>query len=136
MKKNSVDELLAQATCAVIIEGHVAGTAWLLSDEGYLLTAGHLLCQDDDGCDEGHEQVEVRFSGDEVSYPAHQVACGFELAQEVDFAVLKLAQMPRNRQPLPFSLARSVTGTFRLHGYGKSLAECAPCIAPTSLETH
>ena len=37
------DELLTQATCAVLIEGQIVGTAWLVSDEGYLLTAGHVL---------------------------------------------------------------------------------------------
>jgi len=42
MSKLSVDELLAQATGAVLIEGEIAGTAWQASQEGHLLTAGHV----------------------------------------------------------------------------------------------
>ena len=42
-EKMSVDELLTQATCAILGEGQIVGTAWLLSDEGYLLSAGHVL---------------------------------------------------------------------------------------------
>ena len=37
------DELLTQATCAVLIKNQIVGTAWLVSDEGHLLTAGHVL---------------------------------------------------------------------------------------------
>ena len=39
----SSDDLLAQATCSVIVEGRIKGTAWLVSEMGHLLTAGHLL---------------------------------------------------------------------------------------------
>lgn len=64
MSKLSVDELLGQATCAVLREGEVVGTAWLASQEGHLLTAGHVLCKDDSSSDEVSDEVQVRFSDD------------------------------------------------------------------------
>lgn len=113
----SVDDLLAQATCALLIDGKVKGTAWLVSDEGHLLTAGHLL-----GMDKPRDEVEVRFAED-VPREAHRIQWGYQQEMGVDFAVLKLASPLPDRHPLPVSLAKSVTGTFRLHGYGKTLKD-------------
>lgn len=111
----SPDELLAQATCAVWREGQVVGTAWLVSNEGELLTAGHLL-EEESPVDE----VTVRFAGD-VPRVAHKIDCFFEQERGIDCAVLKLARPPAQRVPLPISLARSVSGRFRLLGYGTTL---------------
>ena len=117
------DDLLAQATCAVLVEGETTGTAWLLSDEGHLLTAGHLLCKDLKACDEVYEEVEVQF-GNESPRRAHRVEWAFKQKKGVDFAILKLTE-PVGRQPLPVSLARSVTGRFKLRGYGQALEDPA-----------
>lgn len=113
----SPDDLLAQATCAVLIEGKVKGTAWLVSDEGHLLTAGHLL-----GTDKPCDEVEIRFAED-VPYKAYKIQWGYQQEMGIDFAVLKLPGSPVNRRPLPVSLAQVVKGTFRLQGYGVSLKD-------------
>ena len=109
----SPDEWLAQATCAVLAEGQVIGTAWLVSHAGALLTAGHLL-----GEESAVDEVTVRFAGD-VPRVAHKVDWVFEEQRGIDFAVLKL-DPPAQRLPLPVSLARSVSGQFRLLGYGRT----------------
>jgi hypothetical protein len=112
----SPDEFLIQATCAVLIGGQVCGTAWLVSDQGHLLTAGHIL-----GTTKlERDEVEVRFA-DDIPRPAHKVAWGCQSDLGIDFAVLQLAQPPVERQPLPVSLAESVTGTFKAYGYGLTL---------------
>ncbi len=113
----SPDDLLAQATCAVLIDGKVKGTAWLASGDGYLLTAGHLL-----GTDKPRAEVEVRFVED-APHKAHKVQWGYQREMGIDFAVLKLVSPPANRHSLPVSLARKVDGTFRLHGYGVTLKD-------------
>jgi len=43
MKRFSLDDFLTQATCAVLKEGQIVGTAWLLSADGYLLTVAHVF---------------------------------------------------------------------------------------------
>ncbi|RME40982.1 MAG: serine protease, partial [Caldilineae bacterium] len=110
-----VDDLLAQATCAVLIDGQVRGTAWLVSSDGYLLTAGHVL-----GVDAPREQVEVRFPED-VPREAYKIQWGYQRDMGIDFAVLKLVSPPLERRPLPVSLARFVSGPFSAHGYGLTL---------------
>jgi hypothetical protein len=111
------DDTIIQATCAILVDGKIKGTAWLVSDEGHLLTAGHLL-----GKENPRETVEVRFAED-VPLTAHKILWGYQREMGIDFAVLKLATPPTNRRPLTISLARSVTGTFRLCGYGQSLVD-------------
>ena len=111
----SLDEFLKQATCAVLIDGEVRGTAWLVNKSGYLLTAGHIL-----GEKEPFNEVLVRFVGDEPRQ-AHKVEWHFEEGMGIDFAVLKLTDLLPNRYPLPVSLTESVGGTFRLRGYGVTL---------------
>lgn len=113
----SKDNLLAQATCAVLRDGQPIGTAWLVSDEGYLLTAGHVL-----GEETPLSEVKVQF-GDDIPRTATQILWYLQEEMKLDFAVLKLIDTPTDCQPLPISLARSVTGAFKLYGYGKSLKE-------------
>lgn len=108
------DDLLIQATCAVLIDGQIEGTAWLVSDEGHLLTAGHVL-----GEEEPVTQVQVQFMGD-GRRPADKIEWMFYKNKEVDFAVLKLTDSI-NRRPLPVSLAKEVEGQFKLCGYGTRL---------------
>ena len=49
------DYQLARATCSVLVDGDIAGTAWLVSREGHLITAGHVL-----GTDEPLSQVAIK----------------------------------------------------------------------------
>ncbi|MGB0387398.1 MAG: trypsin-like peptidase domain-containing protein [Ardenticatenaceae bacterium] len=112
------DERLTEATCAVLIGGEVMGTGWLVSDEGHLLTAGHVL-----GIDEPASEVEVRFVG-ESSRPAQIIAWRYSREEVLDFAVLQLSA-PISRRALPISLAKEVAGKFRLCGYGTKLRELA-----------
>jgi SOS-response transcriptional repressor LexA len=115
----SPDELLAQATCAVVISGKVKGTAWLINKEGHLLTAGHVLGQDRDGLP---SDIKVKFVQDNPQ-EARMVRCEFQREIGVDFAVLKLTSRVIDRRPLPISLNRMVTGTFRTRGYGVTLKD-------------
>lgn len=115
MNHLSTDKLLAQATCAVLIDGEIAGTAWLLSNEGHLLTAGHVL-----GTDDALSEVQIKFA-DHIPQKAFLLYHCFVRKNAIDFAILQMANLPKECHPLPISLARSVTGTFRLHGYGVSL---------------
>lgn len=109
------DELLTQATCAVLIEGQIVGTAWLVSDEGHLLTAGHVL-----GTEQSATEVQVRFVGD-VPRAAHKLEWMYHEASGLDFAILKLIHPVAGRRPLPISLTKKVKGQFRLCGYGTML---------------
>lgn len=123
----SVDDLLSQATCAVLIDDQTVATAWLISQEGHLLTAGHVLCKKDDNsesCENVYDKIQVRFSND-APRQAYKVQWRFQKEMGVDFALLKLTEIPQGRQPLPISSAESVEGTFRLYGYGTSLPDPA-----------
>jgi MoaA/NifB/PqqE/SkfB family radical SAM enzyme len=111
------DELLRQATCAVLIDGQVKGTAWLLNHEGLLLTAGHVL-----GETNPPDKVQVRFPED-LPRDAYKVVWFYQREAGVDFAVLKAAEAPKDRQPLPISLEREPAGQFSLRGYGRSLQD-------------
>lgn len=113
----SADERLRQATCAVLIDAQVRGTAWLLNQEGLLLTAGHVL-----GETNPLESVQVRFPED-VPRDAYRIVWFYQREAGVDFAVLKMAQPPAGRLPVPISLARDLAGPFRLRGYGRSLLD-------------
>jgi SOS-response transcriptional repressor LexA len=93
----------------------VQGTAWLVSDQGHLLTAGHLL-----GEDKPYSEVEVQFEEDIL----RRAECRYWLYQKynrIDFAVLQLTDTLDDRRPLPISLARDVEGGFRVRGYGITL---------------
>lgn len=113
----SVDEWLSQATCAIMVDGEIIGTAWLISDDGYLITAGHVL-----GLDEPIDEVEVRFIG-HMPQKAQRIVSMFDQERGIDFAILKLATPLPNLRPLPISLARSVNGRFKSCGYGKTLGD-------------
>lgn len=123
MSNLSVDDLLAQATCAVLRNGQPVGTAWLVNDKGILLTAGNVLCKNT-ACDEVYDEVQIRFSED-FPRQAYNIQLAFQEEMGIDFAILKLTTIPSDRQPLPLSLAQSVRGQFRLHGYGEALKDPA-----------
>jgi tetratricopeptide (TPR) repeat protein len=113
----SIDELLAQATCTVVINGRIQGTAWLVDNEGHLLTAGHLL-----GVNAPINQVSVQFIED-VPRDAYKVQWGYQQDLGIDFAVLKLPSPVVGRIPLPISLKQNVSGNFCLRGYGTTFRD-------------
>lgn len=113
----SIDDLIAQATCAVIKDATVSGTAWLVSKEGHLLTAGHVL-----GTDNPLSEVEVQFAQDKPR-KAYKIQWVYQRETGDDFAVLLLESLPSGRYPIAISLKRDLTGDFRVHGYGLSLRD-------------
>jgi hypothetical protein len=113
----SLNEELEQATCAVLINGRVQGTAWLCSENGHLLTAGHVLGKTDPA-----QTVEVRFLN-ESPRTAKQVTWNYLESSGIDFAVLQLEEPPANRRPLRMSFERDVEGTFVLCGFGLTLQD-------------
>ncbi len=117
MGKLSIDELLLQATCAVVINGKLCGTAWLVSIEGHLLTAGHVL-----GKESPFNEVEVRFAED-IPRKAYKLQWDYQPNTGSDFAVLQLVDPPTDRSPLPISLSKSVLGKLKIRGYGLSLKD-------------
>ena len=119
----SVDELLAQATCAVTGPDDrgrslALGTAWLVKDDGHLLTAGHVV--------DAHVaagEVWVRFpDATEDERATFLVMPINDEAAALDFAVLKLDR-PNGRIPLPFTLVSQSEGKVRARGYGENLPQ-------------
>lgn len=109
--------LLVQATCAVLVNGQITGTAWLVSDDGLLVTAGHIL-----GKETPLDTVEIRFPED-APLRAHKLNWGFQPTMGIDFAILKIDDWQANRQPLPIALSQEVDGEFILRGYGVTFVD-------------
>jgi Trypsin-like peptidase domain/TIR domain len=116
VNKLAPDELLAQATCGIHLNGKIAGTGWLASADGYVITAGHIL-EGASGMD-----VEVRFSDSEPR-SADRVISHYDQNSGLDFGVLKLKNPFAVRTPLPVSLHKSVSGDVRVHGFGMTLKD-------------
>ena len=125
-----VGELLSQATCAVLKhDGSIAGTAWLVSDQGHLLTAGHVVIPmfgasqaDQQSTGSTGPVVEVRFPDADpepcrfVQPPVH------DKQHALDFALLQL-EASTGRKPLPLTLMADAEGGVRASGYGIDLGE-------------
>ena len=108
---------LARATCALIVGEGVVGTAWLIDNEGHLLTAGHLL-----GRKAPTRNVKVRFLDDRP----RDVSVVYWNVQEqtgIDCAVLRLDYpfIGSSIRPLPIRLTQTASGAFRVRGYGTTL---------------
>ncbi len=110
-------DLLRHGTCAVLREGRPIGTAWLVSREGHLLTAGHVV-----DSNRSDETVTIRFPED-IPRTAYVTIRGYDPTMGIDFAVLKLERPIEESRPLPITLSREVTGKFRVHGYGTTLVD-------------
>lgn len=127
----SIEDLLSQATCEVIDVAGVTGqanaslgTAWLVSDQGHLLTAAHVVQPLwDAGGPEGLVQVRFPTSarGEEASAEAavFAFAPAHNRAENVDFAVLQLVNST-SRSSLPVVLASDADGDVLLCGYGQN----------------
>ncbi len=108
---------LINATCAVLIDGIVKGTAWLASRKGHLLTVGHIL---------GHtsplKSVKVRFGAEEPQL-ATKVFWSYDFEKGLDFAVLLLENPPMSdHKPLPvkFNSELRRQSVIRTYGYGQT----------------
>jgi hypothetical protein len=116
-----VDDLLAQATCAVRAgsgadHGEAVGTAWLAKDDGHLLTAGHVVTNMARA-----GEVWVRFPDtDHDERATFAIDPVHDKRAALDFAVLKLDD-PNRRTPLPFTLVSKAEGPVRARGYGANL---------------
>ena len=106
-------DLLTQATCAVWKNGQIKGTAWLVSEEGHLLTAAHVLCEDPEECEIVYDKVEIEFVGD-MRREAFKDVYQFSRREGLDFAVLKLRNMPPRRKPLPISPVTSLPKKYKI----------------------
>ena len=114
MTPASVADMLANATCAILDDNdRPAGTAWLFSWDGHLLTAGHLI-------ETGVRTVQVRFI-DDSARTANVIFRALNDEIGIDFAVLKV-ELPGARSPLILSLTETPTGRFSTYGYGATLA--------------
>jgi len=116
-----IDEMLMQATCEVRQGEQVKGTAWLLDNEGHLLTAAHVL-----GKSNPVSEVEVLFPEEDFPTTATKVHWEYDYDRGIDWAILKLTPPPPKRTALPISLARNAQGEFSLFGYGKTLVNISP----------
>ena len=110
-----LEDLLARAVCQVTIGARAAmGTGWLLSDDGTILTAGHLLA------DDKIQSISVSFPDITTAVPARVVHSAHEPDLGVDFAVLA-ADVPDGVPALPISLERAPRGSLISMGYGLTL---------------
>lgn len=113
----NVPNSILRSTCAVLDNGRIVGTAWLVSSEGFLITAGHLLGE------ENHvDSVDIQFSND-IPRKASCIRWGVIRDMGIDFAVLRIASehIPQVAAPIPIALPHSVSGDFCLVGYGVTL---------------
>lgn len=117
----SIDEKLQRATCA-IHRGGGNGTGWLCSNEGHILTAAHVLgeTKPEDGFTVNVTFVDKQKPFESLARLEHWY---YDKKKGIDFAVLKLVDIPPNREPLPMSLAKEVAprSQIRLYGYGTKL---------------
>lgn len=109
------NNLLEHATCSLIIENSVIGTAWLFNKEGYLLTAGHLF---KDAYSEDFP-IKVQFL-EAPPRAAVIIKSHYNPDQCLDFAILKLIENIENI-PLPYQLSTNPIGSFISRGYGNNL---------------
>lgn len=117
------DDLLAQGVCAVSLNKSTNATAtatgWLFSDEGHVLTVGHLFRDADKG-----DLIQLQFL-DEVPLKVHKLFEVHSRETAEDFAILKLddPEAVKARTPIPVALVPSAQGKWKLLGYGKTFVE-------------
>jgi hypothetical protein len=119
--QSKIDDLLIQGTCAVRLGGQLKGSAWLLDNEGHLLTAGHILGQTDPV-----DEVEVLFPDDDLPRRARKIRWYCDHDRGIDCAVLEIMPPLPDRTPLPICLPRNIHGSFKLYGFGKTLRDISP----------
>jgi hypothetical protein len=118
--RRAFEDLLIQATCAVLIGGQIRGTAWLF-DESHLLTAAHLFGKSDPA-----DEVDCLFIDDSTPHKARRIGLRYSHAEGIDCCVLELRDSLTGRRPLPVSLSKTAQGSFRLYGFGRTLVDLSP----------
>ena len=117
--RQTTDELLAQGVCAVFLKNSMA-TGWLFSDEGHVLTVGHLFV----GANKT-DLIEVQFL-DDRRRTVRSVFVVNSTETAVEFAVLQLEDpgAVSGRTPIPVALVESPPdGAWKALGYGKTFIE-------------
>lgn len=133
-----VREKLEQATCEVLDvdgvlgePGRSLGTAWLVSHQGHLITAGHVVVDLYEAAvvkaavDETAEPVaHVRFPARPGEKPAAEPAVFVmppirDRSADIDVAVLRLSA-GTDRNALPTVMVDDAEGTVRVTGYGSN----------------
>src|ERR1044071_9051433 len=111
------DDLMQQAVCVVFV-GNSTATGWLFSDDGHLMTVGHVF----DEVGPSNTSVEVQFLG-EARLNARRLYKSYNKDTADDFAILKIENEDAiaGRKPLPVAFVRSVEGSWKLQGYGRTL---------------
>jgi len=96
--------------------GEAFGAGWLESSDGLVITAGHLV--------EDQEAVHAKFR-DGVRGSALRVFCVNDPSSGTDFAILRFESPEKltGIQPLPMAFEESCEGEFYLAGFGKTLAD-------------
>jgi hypothetical protein len=118
MENNTqVKELLSQGTCSVIIDNKVCGTTWLYETSGKLITAGHIL-----GENNPSKEVDIQFPGDSIRR-ARKINWGYQKEMGIDFAILSIDDYENSRSPLPIMLKTEVAGKLIAKGYGVTLKD-------------
>jgi hypothetical protein len=92
----SPDELLAQATCRIFVNGDFRGIGSLIGEDRFVLTAAEILNRAP-----ARGLIEVAFGGDR---PRPAMIIDEELG--LDYAVLKIMGRPEDRQPLAIGTGR------------------------------
>lgn len=119
--RSNPQKLLEQATCAIVTDDQVKGTAWLFTGDGHILTAAHVV-----GQKKPLERVDVQFFNDTLRSQAVHIDSKYDRVKGIDFAIYKCTQMPGEHKPLPLALTKarmeeSIGQPFKLFGYGQTL---------------
>jgi hypothetical protein len=107
-------DLLSEATCAVLLNNELKATAWLVSDNGHLLTVGHMFVPENTTA-----EIHVQFLN-ESPRKANKLTSIYNSETGDDFALLQLVDIPPNRRHLPVALKQVVEGDCTLQGYGNT----------------
>lgn len=118
------DDAFINATCAVLINGSQKGTAWLVSEFGHLVTAGHIFKDTKLTV----QQIQIRF-GNELPLQVSLLKLGYDKAKAVDFAILQLnrSELSLEHRPLSVSFAPELKekSKIRAYGFGVTLEYCS-----------
>ncbi|HET9894553.1 MAG TPA: trypsin-like peptidase domain-containing protein [Streptosporangiaceae bacterium] len=113
--QRELEEILARAVCQVTVGNRArTGTGWLLTGDGIVLTAGHLIA------DDISLPVSVSFPDVARARPAKVRQAAHEPNRGIDFAVLE-CEVPEGVPAVPISLERAPHGSLMAMGYGLTL---------------
>ncbi|MDR0493098.1 MAG: leucine-rich repeat protein [Nitrososphaerota archaeon] len=121
-KGSNIEQTLQLATCRVFV-GDKTGTAWICSEEGHMLTAGHIFTDEEnnEAIQRSFEKIiEVQFV-DQKKISAKLVFGQCIRNKGIDFAVLQINNTKNLPESPPIRLVESVNGDGFLVGYGETL---------------